>query len=793
MREEAHQNAARTVALDRPAEGFHETFLLGNGAFGATVHGRPGTEEFDLNLDTVWSGGPGRGTGHTAPPGTLERLRQAIATGAHEEADALSRELQGPGWTESYQPLGRLRWAWGTSESPDAFGAYRRSLDLAAATARVDVGSESMSAFVSAPDGVLAARACGAGSGRLDFRSPHPGAHISRFSEDGVDWLVATGRAPSTALPNYVDDPDPVRYDPEPPAPDGTVAAGMGWAVVAAVTGPPGSRRLVASAASGFRGHRRRPSADLAALAAEATALVRNALEIDPDTLLQRHIDDYASYFDRARLDLAASGNPAATAAQRYFDFGRYLLISSSRPETQAANLQGIWNTDVRPGWSCNYTANINVEMNYWGAEAAALPELAEPLFDLARDLAETGAAAAAGVYGAAGATTHHNTDIWRFTEAVHGEPQWANWQFGLAWIAAHLGDRLDYAWSDEFAEKTALPVLRAVTAFVLDQLVEDAGGTLVASPSTSPEHRFLDGDATGCVTAGSTLDQELTAQVLDQYLRLDPEGDLATRARLARACLKLPGIDPDGRLMEWANPLQPSELDHRHLSHLYGVHPGTWITETAAPAEFEAAKRALAYRLEHGSGYTGWSQAWVLCLAARLRDPALAERSIGVLVNELSSPSLMDLHPHGGWPAGVVFQIDGNLGAVAGLAELLLQSHDGALSLLPTLPESWSAGTVSGLRARGDAAVDLAWAGGRLEHARIRCGTDLDLVIELEADLRFRVTDDDGGLVATASVEPAPSGRARWRWPASAGAAYTVQVGKAIADERNSEGKTSG
>ena len=781
-----NQPADQAISLDRPATGFDEAFLLGNGSLGATLYGRPGVETFDLNLDTVWSGGPTRVPQTDVRPGTLAELRAAIAAGEHRRVDELSRELQAPGWTESYQPLGRLSWRWGPD---DDSGAYGRRLNLASATARVATGSGSMNTYVSAPDGVLVAEAHGAPAPpdavlepTLGFDSPHP-VDVTVLMEDGVQWLVAVGRAPSRALPSYVADDDALRYDEAVPDGDGLVDAGTGWAVAAATTG---DRRLVASAASGFRGAGERPSADLPALAEEATARVRAALAREAADLRRRHLEDYTELFGRVRLDLSASDDPRATAAQRYFDLGRYLLISSSRPGTQAANLQGIWNVDVRPGWSSNYTTNINVEMNYWGAESTALPELHEPLLDLARDLAEAGRATAQVVYGAAGATTHHNTDIWRFTPPVNGEPQWSNWQFGLAWITAHVGDRLDHHWDEDFARTTALPVTRAVVEFALDQLVADAEGMLVVSPSTSPEHPFLasgeQGGELGVVTAGSTLDQELVAQALDRFVRLaehlddvDGVAELADRCRQALARLRLPTIDDAGRLSEWALPLPPSEPGHRHLSHLYGAYPGTRITETATPAEYEAVRRALAHRLEHGGGHTGWSQAWVLCLAARLRDPELAERSIGVLVDELSSASLLDLHPMG---SGAVFQIDGNLGGTAGLAELLVQSHDGAVSLLPTLPPSWRSGSVRGLRARGDRTVDLAWESGVLRRARIRTAADGELVVELPTGPRPTVRDDTGAAIEPQPTGPAPDGRARWVWPSTAGRTYEIEKG---------------
>ncbi|WP_335992200.1 glycoside hydrolase family 95 protein [Glycomyces sp. MUSA5-2] len=768
----------RGIEAPAPAAAFHEAFLLGNGTLGATVHGRPGVEAFDLNLDTLWSGGPRPAVDDGPAPGlVVAELRKAIAAGDHLAADRLARELQDSGWSESYQPIGRLIWTWGSG----AGTGYRRRLDLASAIATIESGPDAMAAFVSAPDGVLVAEAAGPGtvSAELSFATPHEGARITRFELDGASWLVAVGRAPSRALPEYVAAADAVVYDDAPPDDDGTAPAGMGWALVAAVA----DGRLIAAAASGFRGHDRRPSADLPALAAEARDRVRAALAHDAAALRERHTADHAALFDRVELDLSPSADPRAAAAQRYFDFGRYLLIASSRPGTQAANLQGIWNTDVRPAWSCNYTTNINVEMNYWGAEATALGDVHEPLFDLARDLADAGRGTAANLYRASGSAVHHNTDIWRFTAPVEGEPRWSNWQSGLTWIAAHLGDRLDYRWDEDFARATALPVTRAAVELVLDLLVEDDDGRLLVSPSTSPEHNFTGTHGETAVTAGCALDQELAAQILDRYAllaeRLGVEDDLAERARSSRDRLGLPDLDAAGLLAEWPGGLQPSETDHRHLSHLYGAYPGARITETRAPAEFEAVRKSLRLRLDGAGEHPGWSKAWALCLAARLREPELAEHLIDILASRIASPSLMNLYPDHRNPGGSVFQIDGNLGGLAGLAELLLQSHDGALSLLPTLPRSWPAGTVSGLRGRGARTVDLAWTEGALVSARIDAETDEDIVVEVDADLRFTV--ETGGLPVTAErVEAAPQGRARWRWRTEAGAVHVLNACRA-------------
>ena len=761
------------ISLD-PAAQFTDAFLLGNGSLGATVYGGRGIETFDLNLDTVWSGGPNveDDADHAK---IIAGLRRAIADDDHDLADELARRLQSDLWTQSYQPVGRLTWNWG---DPARAGEYRRSLNLDVAEANVVHAAEEMRAFVSAPARVLVAETTGnPGAASAVFTSPHPVLREDRSNEGGVEWIIAAGRAPKLVLPNYMPPTDGVLYGGEATGPGATAPAGMGWAIAAAVVrGPAGRTRLIAAVTSGFRGYLEPVSIDLEQLIAEARARVESALTVPSSDLIDRHRADYSGLFGRANLDLTSSGAESAIAAQRYFNLGRYLLISSSRPGTQAANLQGIWNIDVRPGWSSNYTSNINVQMNYWGAEVVDLGELAQPLHTLAAELADAGRQTARLRYSARGAAVHHNTDIWRFSAPVKGEPEWSNWSMGLSWLCAHLGDRLDHEWSDEFARRVAAPVIRAAAEFVLDQLVEDSDRLLVVSPSSSPEHPFAHNGAVASVTAGATIDQELAHELLSRHLQLaDVLGladEFAADAAAAVVRLRLPGIDSEGRTEEWRPGFAATQLDHRHLSHLYGAYPGARITATKDPAGFEGVRTALQSRLAHGGGYTGWSQAWVLCLSARLGEKELAELSLSRLLGDLSSASLLDLHPHGDWPGGNIFQIDGNLGAIAGIAELLLQSHDGAVSVLPTLPPSWTHGSVRGLRARGGIGVDLSWADGELQSAQLRVENSGDVVVELPASADVRLIDDRGALVPLVAVASA-AGRRRWQWSATAGGRY--------------------
>ncbi|MEO7221112.1 MAG: glycoside hydrolase N-terminal domain-containing protein, partial [Devosia sp.] len=761
--------------LDTPANTFTDSYLIGNGWFGATLTGGIGTERFDLNLDTVWSGGPLQPEVGEAPVRLMPALREAIRQGDFLKADELGRALQGKHWTQSYQPLGGLLLTYASDQA----SGYGRRLDLAEAVTETRYGTAAgpaeLDSFVSHPDGVLVARARGAGALALDattlaFDSPHPATAISITDSSGVRWLVATARVPSHVLPNYIPGADPIVYDDNAPGSDGTVATGMGYAVVAALEpDPDGGLRLIASGASGFRGHDQRPAADVHTLVAEAKSRVIAALAKSTETLRGRHREDYRSLFTRADLDLSGSG-AVAERAELLFHFGRYLMISSSRHGTQASNLQGIWNVDVRPAWSCNYTININTQMNYWPAEATGLGDLHQPMFELTRDLASTGAVTARRYYGAAGATAHHNADLWRFTAPVPGIPQWSNWPSGLYWMASHLRHHIDYGnASSDFAAEFALPVLRAATTFALGMLVDDGSGALVASPSTSPEHSFVVENTDVAITQGTAMDQELVRETLENYVALAGADDpLSSRAHDALSRLRLPIVGPAGNLLEWDDDKTPAELGHRHLSHLYGLYPGIRITETGTPDAFEAVRRALYLRLDNGTGYTGWSQAWVLCLAARLRDAPLAERSIATLLDNLTSRSLLVLHPHDHWPGGNVFQIDGNFGGVAGLTELVVQSHEGVIALLKTLPANWSSGSITAVRCRGGHQASVTWETGKLKSAVVLAGAAGEVVLDLpEGSVSVRSQSGD---VASQLRTGAAPGRGRVAWQANRG-----------------------
>ncbi|MET0354350.1 MAG: glycoside hydrolase N-terminal domain-containing protein [Plantibacter flavus] len=764
------------IELGGPATRFVDRFLIGNGTLGAALDGVPGREGIDLSLDTLWSGGPrrpGDGPAGRSLPSPLESVRRAIAGGDPVAADSRAAALRGTTFTESFQPLGRLTVEYAP---PDGGSRATRTADLARGvvetTSTSDGAEVTLRAFVSAVDDVLVVELLGDGvpEPRVGFATPHPATTEERTVGDNRWWSV-TGRAPASVRPSYLggDDGEAIRYPTDVPDADGLVDAGMAWALTIAVQPIPGGFRLVAGARSGHRGWRERPSGDPSALLEHTQGTVSRALQRSGEALLDRHVADHRALFERVELDLSASASASADLAERYFDLGRALLIGSSRPGSEPANLQGVWNDQVRPPWSANFTTNINLQMNYWPAESTGLGDLVEPLTRFIGELVDAGRRTAGESYGLDGAAAHHNSDLWRHTDAVPLDAHWANWPSALPWLVAHLHRCLDDGGADHAARVAVLQTVEPVVSFVLGMVVTDAAGSMVVSPSTSPENRFVvDADHTAAVTAGVTMDQELAHECLREYLALaERVGDgiadvgLLARARDTVATLRLPQVGRDGTLLEWAEEREPTEPGHRHLSHLYGLYPGTRITESTTPEHFEAARRALRRRLANGGGGTGWSMAWVLCLAARLRDPGLASEALDTLLGPLSSASLLDLHPMG--DLDDVFQIDGNLGGTAGVVELLVQGHGGVLSLLPTLPAEWSAGRFRGFRVRGGHVVDVEWSRHRPVAATLLLAAG-GVLVELPDDGSMITITGPGGVLPTRLEDGAPAGRRRIR-----------------------------
>ncbi|BCL17926.1 alpha/beta hydrolase [Micromonospora sagamiensis] len=726
---------------------------LGNGRLGAMVHAGRTRDRIALNVDTLWSGGP-RSHGVPDGPATLAEVRRLLLDeGDPAAAGTASHRLQGPN-SQAYQPLGDLL----VDLAAPADGDCRRELDLtrAVATARTGAGPV-RTAFCSAPDDVLVLRLRGDDPFDVTVGLRHPHAEGWTLHPDPVT-LAAGGRVPAHVPPPHPDRSEPVVYRPGEGMCFGyavRVLAGAGT-----VTADGGSLRitgtreatLLVAAETAYRGWDRVPHDDRRRLLDAVRATLDAAAAVGPYRLAARHEADHRALFGRVQLDLPGdpaldavptddrlarvrAGQPDPGLAATLFAYGRYLLIAASRPGSQPATLQGVWCEDVQPAWSSNHTTNINVQMTYWAAETTNLPECHQPLLDMLDELAVSGTRTARSLYDCAGWTAHHNVDLWRTSWPVgegRDDPMWAMWPMGGVWLTRHLVDHAAFAGDDDVLARRAWPLLRGLAAFFLDYLVPDRTGRLVSAPSTSPENTYRDPSGREVsLDVMATMDVWLLRDLFRATLAAadragHADDDLIRRVRAVRERLPAPLVAPDGRLCEWSAPVPEADPGHRHLSHLYGLYPGTAVDPVDTPVWAAAARRSLRARLDAGGGSTGWSRAWTIGLWARLGDGAAAAEGLRELFTHHTAPNLLNLQP----PA--TFQIDGTLGVTAAIAELLVQSHNGRLRLLPALPPDWPDGAVRGLRARGPVLVDLTWRAGRLTSATVTAAHDRTLVLTL-------------------------------------------------------------
>ena len=757
---------------DQPAKYFEEALVIGNGHQGATVFGGIATDKIYLNDLTLWSGEPVNANMNPQAYKNLPAVRKALQEKNYKKASELIKKLQGK-FSESYAPLGTLF----LEMNDDPYITdYYRELDIDQAIAKVKTTSNNniieREYLVSNPDKIVAIHLTSKKAGALGF-TVYFQSLLQHTTTNTNNTIQINGIAPVKADPSYVQKSrNAIMFDAK---------RGTRFSTNIQIQSTSGEIKktdsslsllgateatIYISMATSFNGFDKDPATKGLNNVAMAEAQLNHAKQTGWGEIKKQHVKDYQTYFKRVELKLAdkdlvnlptderlkryAKGESDPYLETLYFQYGRYLLISSSRTPGVPANLQGLWNPYIQPPWSSNYTININAEENYWLAENTNLSEMHMPFLQFIGNLSTTGKITAKTFYNMPGWVAHHNSDIWAMSNPVgnfgNGDPSWANWTMGGTWASAHLWEHYLFTHDQTFLEQKAYPLMRGAAEFCLAFLIPDSSGQLITSPSTSPENTFKTPTGyVGAVLSGGTADlamiRELFLDILAAQKILKNDNDFALKINTALNNLHPYQVGKAGNLQEWYYDWEDNEPKHRHQSHLYGLFPGTHVTVDKTPTIAAAAKRTLEIK---GDETTGWSKGWRINLWARLKDGDHAYKMYRELLKYVppdetkenytnaggTYPNLLDAHPP--------FQIDGNFGGAAAVAEMLVQSNADYIELLPALPKAWPAGAVKGIKTRGNYEIDMSWSAGQVTNVKIKSATQTSAKVLMNGKIQM-------------------------------------------------------